>query len=1627
MKLSAILLVIFTLFAGKSYAQNGNEWIQSAQLYAKIKIGTDGWFRLTDSTLAAHNFPRNFNPKNLQLYHRGKEVAIKVVGENDGVFNATDYIEFYGQKNDGTLDQELYRQPDFQPNKLYNLFSDTTCYFLTVGTFQGRRISSYLDDSNSSDPESYHLAASTLIPTEDYASGAAYGDVILSQFDQGEGFTGARVIQNQSATYVVKNVNRAVTDAVKPRIELQITGRGPMNHVAEITVGPSFRLLDTKVVEGFQSVAISKEVEWTDFVNGEVSIRITVKTSNTTSARVSLNYVRATFPQKLEVANHNFGIFNLRPNITSESRVQLPNPATEITLYDITDSDNPVLISPLGSATFTAVVKNTGSTRKVIAVRKPLKPSMTIISFPEIQPGAIEYLILTHPILRKAAGKYPDPVQAYADYRSSVEGGDYQTTVLNIDDVYNSFSYGEQTPLAIYRLLRYINTVKNPSYFLIIGKGLEHNYGGYRNPASLGKYNLVPTGGEPGSDLVFSMGLSENPALPGVPTGRIPAMTASEVAAYLDKVIEKEALPFDDLRRKDVLHLSGGIYPGEAETFRYFLEQFAVTAEGLYLGGATKAVAKKSSDIRLVNIAEEVNDGVSLVTFFGHSSPNTLDFDVGYVSDPVMGYNNTGGRYPVLLMNGCDAGSFFLNTKLFGEDWITTPKKGAIGFIAHSAYGITSTLRKYSEHFYDVAFADSVYLAGGVGDVQIETARRHYLSSDQSPGHLAQIEQMIYLGDPAVKIFGAPLPDYAIDDEQVSIASLDGNAVSALSDSFAIRFVVKNFGQARSKNLKVHVIRYLNDRTTVSDDSVFAPVLYSDTLLFKVKRHEAKGIGTNSFEIRVDGPNEVAELSETNNTAFVEHFFALNGTKNIYPRQFAIVADAEVSFTFQHSNILSDERDFLFEVDTVKNFDSPFRKSYTVAATVLGLLTLPLLSEDSVVYYWRTKLKEPRDNESRDWTTSSFTYIAEGPSGWMQSEFSQYESNRFAGLVAENEGRQIRFHQEKTNVEITTFGMNASAKLSDVSVKINGAEFQLRSQGFGCRSNTLNLISFNKTTTAPYLGVNFTWMDRAGRTCGREPWVINSFQSQEMATGNGDDLVAYVNNVNVGDSVLLFTIGTLSYANWRSEVKSSLLDIGVSAGQLDLLIEGEPVVILARKGSPPGSARMIRTSADFASAHTVNASVTGGSGYGEMESVNIGPSRKWHRTFMATDTDDFDNVQVDVIGITKDRKSVVLRTNISSGADLDDVSAETYPYLRLVFKSGDEINLTPALLQHWIVSYDPAPEGLVFENQPEEQVAKKEGDLWQAAYGFVNTSDVLFKDSLVVNYTIYNHQSRRSIVRNIKINAPLPGDTTEFIISVNTFGLAGLNDLEVFVNPYVEIEEYYDNNFVMLPGKLFVVPEVSKPIIDVTVDGRYIARDEVVSSNPSIIADIWDENPFLLISDTTSVRVFFAGPCFDEACSYSRIYFTQPNVFWSPAQADTPFRVEFTPGPLTNGQYRLRVNATDKSGNSADNPFELSFRVDSDAATYIERPYPNPTTGISTFIVHASGTTPPDRIRFSLTSTDGAGLGNVEFSSLRVGPNFLQLNVREAFDVNPGIYIYTITVKSSGADFIQRGKIMVVK
>ena len=95
-------------------------------------------------------------------------------------------------------------------------------------------------------------------------------------------------------------------------------------------------------------------------------------------------------------------------------------------------------------------------------------------------------------------------------------------------------------------------------------------------------------------------------------------------------------------------------------------------------------------------------EGISVLTYFGHSSSTTLEFNL----DNPEAYNNQ-GKYPIFFVNGCNAGNFFnyypqrlqVNETL-SEKFVLAKQRGSIAFVASTHFGIVNYLNLFLHHLY---------------------------------------------------------------------------------------------------------------------------------------------------------------------------------------------------------------------------------------------------------------------------------------------------------------------------------------------------------------------------------------------------------------------------------------------------------------------------------------------------------------------------------------------------------------------------------------------------------------------------------------------------------------------------------------------------------------------------------------------------------------------------------------------------------------------------------------------------------------------------------------------------------------------------------------------------------------
>lgn len=856
----------------------GNEWISYPQPYIRIPVVRTALYRLLPADLQRAGLPiATINPTTLQLFHRGVEQAMLVAGEADGRLDDTDYIDFYGQGNDGAPDSLLYKPAGSMPHPYYSLFSDTTAYFLTWRTDgrPGKRMAVTTDaDATGLLPEPWHWQEERRVFTDTYPAGtiyplgAGYGNgAILTSYDTGEGWTGPAIKSGGQYDQTFTLANALLSAEAPPRLTGLVVGRTPTAHRVDLLSGRNATTLKTTQTATFRDYTLGRidaDLPTADMMDGQLLVRMQPREPG---EEASLSYLTLRYPQRPDLGGAAQAGLTLRANPTGRSLIDLSGVPPGSRLFDITNPDAPILLTGTSTGTrWRGLVANTQTERRLLTTNQVLPATgLRLVRFRLIDPKRHNYLIVTHPLLRQPAGDSADPVQTYAAYRASAAGGSYDTLTIDIGQLFDQFSYGERHALAIRRFADYMlrgNPGATPYLFLV---GQSRDPQGIRKAANAPLLDLIPNAGWPGSDLGLVEGLNGEPAnVPAMPVGRLNALRSQSVLDYLNKVKEHENTGEPALWRKNNLHLSGGANLAELQLFRSYVDDFQRTVSQRYVGARVTTIAKQTDNpVEILQVTSLINQGFGMISMFGHSGLDVSDIDIGFVSDDRLGYRNK-GRYPFLLANGCASGNFYFGRPTYGTDWILTPDRGAVLFLAHTYNGFPFALKSYSDQLYAL-LADSQYVARPIGLLQREAIRR-YLRSNATIYHVTTAQQLTLQGDPAVAVFPFSRPDLAVLPNTLRISGR-GDQPVATADSLAITAVVANYGRTTGLPLSIRLRRFDANGLLLREQRYIRPApLYADSLRWTLP-NDRSTTATTYVELVLDPDDRLAELLETNNSA----------------------------------------------------------------------------------------------------------------------------------------------------------------------------------------------------------------------------------------------------------------------------------------------------------------------------------------------------------------------------------------------------------------------------------------------------------------------------------------------------------------------------------------------------------------------------------------------------------------------------------------------------------------------------------------------------------------------------------------------------------------------------------------
>lgn len=695
----------------------------------KITVKEEGMYTLTYNDLIDAGFDVDaIDPRTLTMTNKGEDVAIFIEGEEDGVFNTSDTIVFYGEE-------------------YTDIYTDKNVYWLTAGAASGVRMNTHDGATSGNAIVPDYFPATIHVEENTY-----YWQTMPEGEGQDHYFWGGKLTapQTKELTLNIKNILSGPETAA---IRVQLKGytdvsKSDPDHHTKIYIND--KEIDDQYWDGRIVFNHEATVSHEYLNNGKNTI--TVETVGDTGASVDqllINWAEIDYLDTYVAENDE--LFFRAP---SEGVYQFEVSSftgSDMEAFDITDHNAVVRVINTNivndnkryTLQFEGVAQS--DTRFLALTLAQYKTPFAIekdetSSWKSSDKGA-DYIIITHE-------DFYDNALALASHR--IDDG-LRVVTVKVGDIYDEFNDGIFSPQAIRDFLSY--TYNNwqepaPAYVVLIGDA----YQDYNDNLASGTINYVPSQiietdelGETPSDNWFVL-VSGNDILPDMHIGRLCAQTIEQAEDIINKVILYDQHPSDEDWAKNVLLVADD----DQSSFESLSEEIIellpdnYTAKRVYVGDYT------ASDDIASNITRNINDGCFMVNYTGHGAVNMWGLNEStsiYTTDDIALLDNW-YKLPVVTVANCLNGFFTgKSTQVsVAEEFQRLQDKGAIAVWAATALSYTSGHRLLMLSFYESVFTGSSY---GLGEISTEAKLDAY---SQSSYWSELVETFVLFGDPATRL-----------------------------------------------------------------------------------------------------------------------------------------------------------------------------------------------------------------------------------------------------------------------------------------------------------------------------------------------------------------------------------------------------------------------------------------------------------------------------------------------------------------------------------------------------------------------------------------------------------------------------------------------------------------------------------------------------------------------------------------------------------------------------------------------------------------------------------------------------------------------------------------------------------
>lgn len=719
----------------------------------RIQVAQDGIYQLTYTDLVNAGVPlTGIDPRQFQMWYRGQEMAIQVMGEADGAFDAGDKITFSAYV------------------ELENKYSQYNAYWLTIANRNGKRmLSRDVTPGTAVQINDYSLE----IRIEDNKSYLSMyqGPAELERFI-GDPFNGSVAKDTGLITVGRWARNFNLLDVSDGSGTLDVVLVGFSNHKALSPQHHSTFWINGTYVgdlsfDGQYTVGqVSLEVPTGVFVDGSNLIEIKIPMDNQIDPTDFSAYKSdAQIFDKIAITARS----NYRANGSSyvftgeaygERQISFSGlTAQNIHGFDITDPYNSIAVqnfSVLGETEKDILFNDSfnGEQRYWFGDTSTFKSVSSIV---RDTPSSLlsttnqaDWIIITHPDFMTQAQNLANWRQAHG----------LNAMLVNLQDVYDEFSYGNNNAYAVKEFLAY--TFENwakpaPSYVVLMGDGhydpkniTRTNRTSFFPPLLL---NHDPFWVENSMDNAY-VHLAGDDLLPDMMIGRLPANTTAEASAMVTKIINYENDLSNNTWKRVVTDLADKTgTAGNFPAMSYMLihdelpEAYHDVNTSIYY-----QITHPDIESTRAAVLNAFNEGNLIFNYIGHSSQIQYGNDRFFRTDNLPLLNNN-DKPSINIIMSCLEG-YYIDPRRpgttnyvdsLGEQFVRYANGGAVASWSSAGMSVASGHDQMNRGFFRAVFTDQVVTLG-------EAIHKGHFRLWQ----YGQFQDLLYtyhlFGDPALRI-----------------------------------------------------------------------------------------------------------------------------------------------------------------------------------------------------------------------------------------------------------------------------------------------------------------------------------------------------------------------------------------------------------------------------------------------------------------------------------------------------------------------------------------------------------------------------------------------------------------------------------------------------------------------------------------------------------------------------------------------------------------------------------------------------------------------------------------------------------------------------------------------------------